>query len=229
MIIRDPILWALVLSTLSTAALLYERRRRSRLTALDDWAARNGMACDRAPGVAALATFEPLALLPPVVEVERLLKGQARGPGLTTELWLGACLVGNRHRPRRQLIGILGAPPDLPSLRVLPVDDEDAPQDQGFIELPAGALPAGYRAEGFIPLARPLTQVLGEVLAQAGPGWRVELRPSRLILATTTQTVEQVEALVELGMRLLQALEQALRVTGGGGLGGPKLPPVLTN
>lgn len=208
--LRDPVILAFFGSVVATVAILIDRRLRSRLTALDTWAQRSGLQCERLPQLAVLAPFEPLALCAPVVAVERLVRGTLRTPRFAVEVHLAACLTGNRHRPRRQLIGIFASHPELPPLRVLPRDDGEAPKDLGFQLMPASALPEGYQAEGFSPLSRPITQALGEELVRSGPGWRVELRPGRLILATSTLSVEQLDAMMGMGLRLQQALLHAL-------------------
>ena len=57
---RELIPWTLLICTLITAYLLLERRRRSRLRPLDEWAGRHGMPLERDVGAIALAQLEPL-------------------------------------------------------------------------------------------------------------------------------------------------------------------------
>ena len=125
MYFRDPVILLFFGCLVATLAILIDRRLRSRLTVLDTWAQRSGLACERLPQLAVLAPFEPLALCAPVVAVERLVRGTLRTPRFSIEVHLAACLTGNRHRPRRQLIGIFASHAELPPLRVLPSDDGD--------------------------------------------------------------------------------------------------------
>lgn len=222
---HDPVLLLLCAGTSATAAILADRllrRWRNRLTPMDRWAERHGLSCEKTPAVNALSPFEPLALVAPVVEVDRLIRGTVRTDRFSTEIYLAACRTGNKHRPSRHLIAIFASHPELPPLRVLPEGDTEAPADQGFVQLPLPGLPDGYRAESYEPLSRPLTQALFNELRRSDtPSWRVELRPGRMILATSVLTAERLDAMMTLGMRLQTALQEAL--TSSSTQGGPWL------
>lgn len=243
-LLRDPILLGLLAGTFVTAVILTERHLRSRLTGLDAFAERRGLRCQRGAPLQALAPLEPLALLPAVVAVQRLLQtplpvsaprnGNPLAPVLGwAEVTLCLCLAGNRRDALKQLLGVFPGSPDLPSLRAGPgAALALAPGQLGFSPMNALGLPAGYQVEAFQPPAQRLTQVLGEHLSAAAPlcaeGLTVELRAGRVLLAVTpldatggsanaSAAAEQVAALVELGLRLGPALHEALTAPPEGG------------
>lgn len=231
MLLRDPLLLGLLAGSFATAVILTERHLRNRLTALDAFAERRGLRCQRGAPLGALAALEPLALVPPVVAIQRLLQAPLPMPALSSggplapvlswvEVTLALCLVGNRRRSSRQLLGVFPGSPDLPALRAAPAAElAAAPAELGFVSLPAPGVPEGYQVEAFQPLPRRLTQALGAELAQLkGPGVAIELRPGRILLAAspleaagnTGAAAEQVAALVDLGLRLGPLLHEAL-------------------
>ncbi len=211
---RELIPWLLCLCTLATALYLLERRRRSRLNLLDIWAGRNGLRLEREVGPGSLAPLEPLTLVAPVVEVDRLWHGRLALPSMTRhmDVWLSSCLAGTQHRPRRILLGVLDGPPDLPQLRVLPKGDRAAPDNLGFVPLPSDELPAGYQLEAFAPLPQPVVRAVGEALAAVGTGeWRIELRPGRLLLATRAHEAGDADRLIELATELFLRLAERMQ------------------
>jgi hypothetical protein len=215
MLMRDPVLWLLGFCTAATLLLLLDRRAKSRLHALDTWAQRHNLRCERDVPVGALTPLEPLAIAPEVVAVERGIQGQLQMFGQQVSTWLLAVLVGNRHRPRTYLIGIFPAPAETPPLRVLPESDTDAPQNLGYVPMPASALPPGYRAEAFQPLLRSITDAIGGALENAGPDWRIELRAGRILVATPAWSPDKPEQLISLGAQLTAVLHQILAVPPG--------------
>ena len=116
---RDPVLWLLGFCAAATVLLLLDRRAKSRLHALDTWAQRHNLRCERDVQIAALAPLEPLAIAPEVVAIERGIHGQLHLLGQVLTTWLIAVQAGNRHRPRSYLLGIFPAPAETPALRVL--------------------------------------------------------------------------------------------------------------
>ncbi|MCS6915591.1 MAG: hypothetical protein RMK29_00210 [Myxococcales bacterium] len=208
--LRDPLLLALLGGAAASLVVLLERRRRARQTVLDRWAAQQGMRCERAPPLSVLAPLEPMGLLPPVVAVERLVDGVLRAPPLVVSLTLAACLCGNRHRSRPFVLAVFAGPPELPTLRLMPETDDEGRDDLGLLPVPAEGLPPGYRAESFQDLPPQLLAALGAELRGAR-AVRVELRPGRMLLAAPADSVHEVDGLVHLGLRLLQASEWALR------------------
>lgn len=223
---RELIPWLLLFCTLLTAYLLLERRRRSRLRPLDEWAARHGMPLERDVGAGALAQLEPLTLVAPVVDVERLWQGRltlppasgmsAPGEGIHLHIWLASCLTGTQHRPRPTLLGVFEAPQELPQLRVLPAQDRGAPDNLGFVEIPTEQLAKDYRLEGFSELPRRMIAAIAETLGEAASAdgrldWRIELRPGRLLLAAPELDAGDADRLLELASRLLSRLVEALR------------------
>lgn len=215
MLTRDPVLWLLAFSAAATVLLLLDRRAKSRLHALDTWAQRHNLRCEREVEVAALTPLEPLAIVPEVVAIERGINGQLHILGQVLSTWLIAVQAGNRHRPRSYLLGIFPAPPETPALRVLPEADSDAPKNLGFVPMPASALPAGYRAEAFAPLQRSVTEALAAALTEAGPDFRIELRAGRILLATPVWSADKPEQLITLGARLSAVLHQLLATPPG--------------
>lgn len=211
MLMRDPILWALGISALATVYVLLDRRSKSRLTLLDSFASEHGLAIEKDVGPADLAPFDPLALVAPVVGVERLMQGRLQIPGLSVDAWLAACLVGTGRRPRRYLIGLFASHPELPAMRVLPEGETDAPSELGFVPMPAAGMAPGYRVEAFQPLKRVVSTAVGEVLGGFGLGWRIELRPGRLILALPSPGNDAPDQMMTLAARLSHALHVALR------------------
>ncbi len=212
MLFRDPVLWALGFSAAATAVLLLDRRAKSRLHELDTWAESHNLRCERDLPIGALAPLEPLALLPEIVSVQRGIQGQLHILGQRLGTSLLAVLAGNQHRPRSYLLGIFPAPADTPPVRVLPTTDTEAPHNLGYVPMPAGALPSGYAAEGFSPLLRSVTEAVGRVLHDAGPGWRIELRAGRVLVATSAWSADKPEQLITLGAQLTASLAQALPV-----------------
>lgn len=223
---RELIPWTLLICTLLTAYLLLERRRRSRLRPLDEWASRHGMPLERDVGAGALSQLEPLTLVAPVVDVERLWQGRLTLPppsgapagtgGLHSHVWLASCLTGTQHRPRPTLLGVFDAPPDLPQLRVLPAADRGAPDNLGFVEMPTEYVSKDYRLESFAPLQRVLLQAIGATLREAAGAdgrvdWRLELRPGKLLLAAPELDPGDADRLLELASQLLSRLVEALR------------------
>lgn len=207
----NPVLWTLLLSAAATSMVLLERRRRGQKNILDLWAEARGLPCHKGPPLNLISSMEPLAVLPPLVEIERLVTGVIQDPPLRCGMRLLTCLAGNRHRPQRYLLGIFDSHPDLPPMRVLPQQElPDLPRDLGFVPLPASGLPPTYRAEGFTPLSRALTEAMGIQLGGAGPDFRLELRPGKLILATPILTSGQLTALLELQMALQHAMSAVL-------------------
>lgn len=207
--IRDPVLLALLGSAVATFFYLVDRRRRERRTALDRFASRHGMTCERDPPLSSFAPLEPLGLLPPVVAVERMVTGVLRAGPLASSTSLWAVLCGDRRRARPALLGVFAAPPELPTARILPAGAEGLREDLGYAAMPAEGLPPGYEAQAFQPLSRRLTLAVGAELARV-PGFRVELRPGRLLLAAADQRPERIEQMMELGLRLLRAAAAAL-------------------
>ena len=210
----DPVLWGLGASTLATVYLLFERRARARRqaqeAALDAWAGTRGLHLERELGAAALSGLEPLALMPSVMAVERMLRGRvtarASAPAspedpvgtpsqpisqVTLDAWLGSCRAGARRPSRRFLLAGAAASNRLPTMRVLPIElavrdgqaEGPAPGHLGFQSMPAPDLPDEYRAEAFQPLRRPIVAAVGSVLREANPGLRVELRAGHVLCA----------------------------------------------
>ena len=135
-------------------------------------------------------SLEPLATVPEVASIQRGIQGHLQVHGVRAATSLFACKVGNRRRPQPFLLAVLGAPQELPTLRILPQGlgqlqgAELAPQHLGFVPMPSGALPEGFQLESFQPLPRVITQAIGEVLRRSAPSdLRVELRPGRVVLA----------------------------------------------
>lgn len=190
MTFRDPVLLSLLASIGATVWLLFERRARSRLHQLDVWAQQRGLHCERQVSLNTLAPLEPLATVPEVTAIDRGIQGHLQVHGVRTAASVFACKVGNGRRRRPWLLGVLGAPQELPTLRALPaptntgVNVDVAPQHLGFVAMPASAVPPGWYVEAFQPLSRNITEALGKVLRNdAPPGLRVELRPGRVVLA----------------------------------------------
>lgn len=205
--------WLLLFSTLATLLVLLERRRRSQLNLLDEWAGRNGLELQREVGPVALAPLEPLTLVAPVVDVDRLWHGRLALPTLSRhmEVWISSCLAGTQHRPRRMLLGILDGPSELPQLRVLPSINREAPQNLGFMPLPSDELPDGYRLEAFAPLPQPVVRAIAEALeATHAQDFCIELRPGRLLIATPARDVEDADRVLALATELMVRLTERL-------------------
>lgn len=190
MTLRDPVLMSLLAATAATVWLLFERRARSQMHQLDAWAAERRLSCEREVPLGALAPLEPLATVPEVASIQRGIQGHLQVHGVRAAASLFACKVGNRRRPQPFLLAVLGAPQELPTLRILPQGlgqdrgAEAAPQHLGFVPMPSGALPEGFQLESFQPLPRVITQAIGDVLRRSAPSdLRVELRPGRVVLA----------------------------------------------
>jgi hypothetical protein len=189
MTLRDPVLISLLASIAATVWLLLERRARSQMHQLDAWAAERRLSCEREVPLGALVPLEPLATVPEVASIQRGIQGHLHVHGVRAAASLFACKVGNRRRPTPFLLAVLGAPQELPTLRILPKDPnlqaaEGAPQHLGFVPMPGGALPEGFQLEAFQPLPRVVTQAIGEVLRRSAPSdLRIELRPGRVVLA----------------------------------------------
>ena len=190
MTLRDPVLMSLLAATAATVWLLFERRARSQMHQLDAWAAERRLSCEREVSLGVLAPLEPLATVPEVASIQRGIQGHLQVHGVRAATSLFACKVGNRRRPQPFLLAVLGAPQELPTLRILPQGlgqlqgAELAPQHLGFVPMPSGALPEGFQLESFQPLPRVITQAIGEVLRRSAPSdLRVELRPGRVVLA----------------------------------------------
>lgn len=215
----DPVLWGLGASTLATVYLLFERRaraqRQAQEAALDAWAGTRGLQLERELGAAALTGLEPLALMPSVVAVERMLRGRVRArtspaPGgedalavpaapvaeVVLDAWLGSCRAGARRPSRRFLLAGAAASRGLPPMRVLPIEltvrdgqaEGPAPGHLGFLPMPAPDLPDEYRAEAFQPLRRTIVAAVASALRAANPGLRVELRPGHVLCAREVST-----------------------------------------
>lgn len=208
--VRDPVLGALGLSALVTVLVLLERRWRGRRSVLDAWAERHGLICEKDPPLTALSQLEPLALVPPVVAIERLIAGVLQAPPLVTSIRLCVCMAGNDRPPRRYLIGIFESHVDLPALRVVPVGDREAPGDLGFAPHESQGLPPGWIAEAFAPQPPELVAAIGGALSEAPAGFRLELRPGRMILVAPSVSVTQVNAMVSLQLRLQQIVHALL-------------------
>lgn len=202
----DPVLWTLAGTTAATVLFLLDRRSKSRPSVLDGWARSRHMQVRKHVSLETLAPLEPLSLLPTVIGIERLTQGAVATPALKLSATLAVCTVSENRRTRQFLLAALGSHDELPPLRVLPIADSAAPTDRGFLALPAAGLPDGYRAEGFSPLRRDLTEALGTALTAAGPEyqWRVELRPGRLLLATPLLTTAAADRMLALGADLTQ-------------------------
>lgn len=207
---REVLPWILLACTVLTGFLLLERRRRSRLDILDEWARKNGLALEREVGVAALAPLEPLTLVAPVVSVDRLWHGRVSIAPLNRflEVFMMSCLVGTQHRPRRMLLGIFDAPTELPQLRVLPAQDVAAPQNLGFTPQPGPSLPPRYKLEAFGTVTPSIVQILGDALRGTAPDieFRVELRPGRVLIATASHDEDDFDRVVALATELLLRL-----------------------
>lgn len=236
MTFRDPVLLSLLASIGATVWLLFERRARSRLHQLDVWAQQRGLHCEREVSLNTLAPLEPLATVPEVTAIDRGIQGHLQVHGVRTAASMFACKVGNGRRRRPWLLGVLGAPQELPTLRALPVSAgtgtephaDAAPQQLGFVEMPASAVPAGWRVEAFQPLPRNITEALGKVLrSDAPPGLRIELRPGRVVLALPladpgisglidggAEVAEAADRLLGLLAQLTLALVEALNLAG---------------
>jgi hypothetical protein len=217
--LREIIPWTLLACAIVTLLLLLERRRRSRLTLLDEWAARHRLALEREVGIGSLAPLEPLTLVAPVVEVERVWHGRLTLAGLgSVSVWLASCLAGTQHRPRSVLLAVFDAPPELPQLRVLPTDDRGAPENLGFLPMPSDGLPAGYRLEAFATLPAAVSTAVAFALTtieESGPSqsgradWRIELRPGRLLIATAAKDPEGPDRILQLAADLVTRLARA--------------------
>ncbi len=204
----DPVLWTLAGTTAATVLYLLDRRAKLRPTALDAWAASHQLPLLRDVPTNALSALEPLALLPTVLSVERLAQGTLRSPQLATAASMTVCVVGGERKVRRFLLGSFGGHPDLPALRILPASTQDAPPHLGFVELPATALPAGYRLEAFSPLRTDLLTVIGTALDEVDPSrsFRLELRSGRILIAAPHREGSSPEALMSLGVELNERL-----------------------
>lgn len=206
---REILPWAFVACAFAVALLLLERYRKNRLNLLDEWAGRNGLALEREVGAGALAPLEPLTLLAPVVDVDRLWHGKLALPTLSRhmDVWLSSCLSGAQHRPKRMLLGILDGPPELPQLRVLPEGDRAAPKNLGFMQLPSDELPMGYRLEAFAPLPQPVVRAVADALSATGAhDFRIELRPGRLLIATPAHNAQDADRILSLATELFVRL-----------------------
>lgn len=210
MIIQDPVLWALGLSTVATVLILLDRRAKSRLNLLDLWAEQHQLECKREVPLGILSDLEPLALVPEVVSVQRLIQGRMQVADLQLDVWLLACLAGTQHRPRPFLLAMLAAHPELPPMRVLPSGEHDAPSHLGYTKLPASGMPDSYRTEAFQPLSIAVTEAVGQVLASQPSDIRLELRPGRLLLAAPAWTKDKPGELLEVGAKLTLALQAVL-------------------
>ncbi|MFO0576081.1 MAG: hypothetical protein U1A78_18930 [Polyangia bacterium] len=232
MTLRDPVLMSLLAATAATVWLLFERRARSQMHQLDAWAAERRLSCEREVPLGALAPLEPLATVPEVASIQRGIQGHLQVHGVRAATSLFACKVGNRRRPQPFLLAVLGAPQELPTLRILPQGLgqrpglEAAPQHLGFVPMPSGALPEGFQLESFQPLPRVITQAIGEVLRRSAPSdLRVELRPGRVVLALpmsparpasaadrpqALDAAESADLLLGLAAELVVALAEAL-------------------
>jgi len=210
--VRELIPWMLLFCAVAALLVLLERRRRNRLDLLDEWAGRNGLSLEREVGVGALAPLEPLSLVAPVVDVDRLWHGRLALPSLTRHLdvWISSCLAGTQHRPRRILLAVLDGPQELPQLRILPEADRGAPNNLGFVAVPGGPLPDGYRLEAFAPLPQPVVRAVGEALSATGSqDFRVELRPGRLLIATAAHEVDDADRVLTLATEILIRLDES--------------------
>jgi hypothetical protein len=249
MTFRDPVLLSLLASIGATVWLLFERRARSRLHQLDVWAQQRGLHCEREVSLNTLAPLEPLATVPEVTAIDRGIQGHLQVHGVRTAASMFACKVGNGRRRRPWLLGVLGAPQELPTLRALPVptgadagakpDADAAPQQLGVVEMPASAVPPGWRVEAFQPLPRNITEALGRVLrSDAPPGLRVELRPGRVVLALPlldpgisglidggADVAEAADRLLGLLAQLVLALVEALNLAAPEAGLAPESPP----
>jgi hypothetical protein len=207
--LREVIPWTLLLCAVTTFLLLLERRRKSRLNLLDEWAGKSGLQLESDVGAGALAPLEPLTLVAPVVDVERMWHGRMSVAAVPRpiEAWLLSCLAGTQHRPRRMLLGIFEAPPELPQLRVLPSADAAAPDNLGFVTQNTAELPPSYRLEAFSAPPQPVVEALGESLREAsGKDFRIELRPDRLLVALPAEDARDADLLLRLALPLLARL-----------------------
>lgn len=204
----DPVLWTLAGTTAATVFYLLDRRAKLRPTALDAWAANHQLPLLRDVPTNALAGLEPLALLPTVLSVERLASGTLRSEQLAMTTSMSVCAVGGERQVRRFLLAAFGGHPDLPALRILPAATDDAPRHLGFSEMPATALPAGYRIEAFQPLRTDLVTTIGDALAEADPtrSFRLELRSGRILVAAPHREGSSPEAMMGLGVSLNERL-----------------------
>lgn len=203
---REILPWLLLGCAVLTFFLLLERRRRSRLDLLDDWARKNGLSLEREVSIAALSPLDPLTLLPPVVSIDRLWHGRVAIAPLNRylDVSIASCLAGTQHKPQRMLLGIFPAPPELPQLRVLPDDDVAAPKNLGFALQPSELLPRGYKLESFGAVPESLQRILADALRGAGGALlRVELRPNNLLMATVSRDESDPERIVSLATELL--------------------------
>jgi hypothetical protein len=243
MTFRDPVLLSLLASAAVTVWLLFERRARSRLHQLDIWAEQRGLHCERQVSLNTLAPLEPLASVPEVSAIDRGIQGNMQVHGVRAQVSLFACKVGNGRRPRPFMLAVMGAPQELPTLRVLPAGEtqplDAAPQHLGFVPMPASAVPAEWRTEAFQPLPRNITEAIGKVLRSDAPaGLRIELRPGRVVLALPLpptgmpgfidggpDVVGPADRLLGLLAQLTLALVEALSLTEPGGGADPGADP----
>lgn len=143
----NPVIWMLVALTVATAALLIDRRRKSRPLSLDDWAEQQGRPVIREVELALLSEVEPLALLPEVFGVERFLPARSE-----TEAALFLCLCGRGHRPQSMLLAVLSAPDWLPHLRILPKECWRCPKPPGICAEGIDCSASFHRVEAFAEL-----------------------------------------------------------------------------
>ncbi len=197
----NPVIWMLVASTVATAALLIDRRRKSRPLSLDDWAEQQGRPVIREVELSLLSEVEPLALLPEVFGVERFLPARSE-----TEAALFLCLCGRGHRPQSVLLAVLSAPDWLPHLRILPKSVRDVPSHLGYVQKESTALPPSYRVEAFAELDPVLIGATASVLPFAGSPLRIELRPGRILVAIDQSDGDGASLLLEHSQALLSAL-----------------------
>jgi len=197
----SPVLWILVASTVATAALLIDRRRKSRPLSLDDWAESQGRPVLREVELSLLSEVEPLALLPDVFGIERFLPARAE-----TEAALFLCHCGRGHRPESVLLAVQTAPDWLPHLRILHQSVRDVPKHLGYVAKESAVLPPAYRLEAFAEPNPVLLSAISAALPYAGQPLRIELRPGRLLVAIDESDGESAGRLCEHSQALLTAL-----------------------
>lgn len=208
----NPVLWILVFATVTTVGLLLERRSRSRLLSLDEWAERQGRPVVRDAPLALLTEIEPISFLPPIVAIARFLPARSE---VEPALLLGSC--GTGHRPVTFLCAISQAPALLPHARVLPQNAHDVPGNLGFVAQEAPELPGTHRLEAFSPLAPQLVAALAVALGarpdfrpdfrpELRPELRIELRPGRVLVAARGQGPDDAELVSAITAQLLLGL-----------------------
>lgn len=197
----SPVLWILLAATGATVALLFDRRQKSKVLSLDEWAEQQNRPLIRDVELSLLSEVEPLSLLAPVFGIERFLPARAESEAA---LFLVHC--GRGHQQETLVLGVLAAPSWLAHLRIVPRTVSDVPAHLGYVEQESPALPSSYRVESFAELDAGLLAALSRALPFAGEPIRIELRPSRILVAVRGQDGDAAALVSESCQALLSIL-----------------------